>query len=128
MTTTTHSLVTPDLPIPRAPPFVGLSGRQAASALGRLLQRVVVEPGVITADGLNMAGQLLEVAVGRNQVRPAPDDKRFGDPAWTTNPIYRRLMQGYLVEREAVLGLVDQLELDYKSRERARFALSLFTE
>lgn len=37
-------------------------------------------------------------------------------------------MQSYLVERETLLGLVDQLELDYKSRERARFVLSRFTD
>jgi polyhydroxyalkanoate synthase subunit PhaC len=128
MTTTTNSVVSQDPPILGANPFVGLSGRQVAAAPGRLLQRVVVEPGVVTADGLNMAGRLLEVAVGRSQVGPAAGDKRFADPDWTTHPIYRRLMQSYLVERETLLGLVDQLELDYMSRERARFVLSLFTE
>jgi len=37
-------------------------------------------------------------------------------------------MQAYLVERNTLLGLVDDVELDHKSRERARFALSLLTE
>src|SRR6202035_1082723 len=55
-------------------------------------------------------------------------DKRFSDRPWTTNPLYRRVMQGYLVERNALLRLVDDVQLDHKSRERARFALTLFTE
>jgi polyhydroxyalkanoate synthase len=38
------------------------------------------------------------------------------------------VLQAYLVQARAVLGLVDDVELDPKSRERARFALSLFTE
>jgi polyhydroxyalkanoate synthase subunit PhaC len=115
-------------PVLGANPFVGLNRRQVAAALGRLLQRVVVEPGVATAGGLDAARQLVEVAIGRSEVAPAHGDKRFTDGAWTTNPLYHRLMQSYLIQRDALLALVDDVELDHKSRERARFALSLFTE
>ncbi len=45
-----------------------------------------------------------------------------------TTRVYRRLLQAYLVEARAVLDVVDEVELDPKSRERARFAVSLFTE
>ena len=111
-----------------ANPLVGLSRPQVAAALGRLLQRVAVEPGVAAATTLGAVSQLLEVLVGRSDVAPAPGDKRFTDPAWSYNPVYRRLLQAYLVEARAVLGVVDGLELDAKSRERARFAVSLLTE
>jgi len=117
-----------DPPVLGANPFVGLTRRQIAAALGRLLQRLAVEPGVIVADALDATNQLVKVLVGRSDVAPPPGDKRFMDEAWSTNPLYRRLLQAYLVERRAVLGLVDEVELDYKSRERARFALSLLTE
>ncbi len=111
-----------------ANPLVGLNRRQVAAALGRLLQRVAVEPGVVAATTLEAAGDLLEVLVGRSDVAPEPRDKRFADRAWSDNPAYRRLLQAYLVEARAVLGVVDEVELDPKSRERARFAMSLFTE
>ena len=68
------------------------------------------------------------MAIGRSAVAPPQGDKRFTDGAWTKNPLYHRLMQSYLIQREALLALVDDVELDHKSRERARFALSLFTE
>ena len=111
-----------------ANPLVGLNRRQVAAALGRLLQRVAVEPGVATATTLGSMGQLIEVVVGRSDVGPDPRDKRFKHPAWSNNPLYRRLLQAYLVEAGAVLDIVDGVELDPKSRERARFAVSLLTE
>jgi polyhydroxyalkanoate synthase len=111
-----------------ANPLVGLNRRQVTAALGRLLQRMAVEPGVVTATALGAAGQLVEVLVGRSDVAPEPRDRRFVDRAWSDNPLYRRLLQAYLVEARAVLDVVDEVELDPKSRERARFAMSLFTE
>jgi len=89
---------------------------------------MVVEPVVVLAGTWDAGQQLLRVAVGRSDVAPAPGDKRFAYPAWTSNPIYRRLLQTYLVEARSVVGLVDDLAMDHKSRERARFAVSLFTE
>jgi polyhydroxyalkanoate synthase subunit PhaC len=111
-----------------ANPLVGLNRRQVAAALGRLLQRVAVEPGVVTATTLGSLGQLLEVLVGRSDVGPDARDKRFAHPAWSDNPVYRRVLQAYLVEARAILEIVDDVELDLKSRERARFAVSLLTE
>jgi polyhydroxyalkanoate synthase subunit PhaC len=28
---------------------------------------------------------------GDHEIAPSPQDRRFADPAWTTNPAYRRL-------------------------------------
>jgi len=115
-------------PILGANPFVGLTRRQIAAALARLSQRVLVEPGVVTAHGLDTARELIEVAIGRSEVAPDHGDKRFNEEVWTNNRLFRRVKQGYLVQRNSLLKLVDDVGLDHKSRERARFALSLFTE
>jgi polyhydroxyalkanoate synthase len=117
-----------DPPVLGANPFVGLTRRQVGAALGRLLGRVAFEPGVVVTGGLEAARQLLGVARGRHDLSPDPSDKRFVDPAWASNPFYRRLLQAYLVQRDALFRLVDEVGLDPKSRERARLALSLVTE
>jgi len=88
----------------------------------------VVEPGVAAATVLDAAHQLVEVAVGRSDLTPAPGDKRFTHAAWTSNPLYHRLLQAYLIGASAMRSLVDEVDLDPKSRERARFAVSLVTE
>jgi polyhydroxyalkanoate synthase len=117
-----------DPPVLGANPFVGLTRRQVGAALGRLLGRVAFEPGLVVTGGVDAARQLIGVARGRNDLAPDPSDKRFVDPAWVSNPFYRRLLQAYLVERDALFRLVDEVGLDPNSRERARLALSLVTE
>jgi polyhydroxyalkanoate synthase len=108
--------------------FVGLTRKQMGAAVGRLLGRVAVEPGVVVTGAMGAARQLVDVARGRSQVAPAPSDKRFAESVWAHNPVYRRLLQAHLVGRSALLQLVDDAGLDDKSRERARLALSLITE
>jgi polyhydroxyalkanoate synthase subunit PhaC len=128
MSGTTDMIDRYDPPVLGANPFVGLTRRQVTAALARLAQRVAVEPGTATATALAATGQLIRVGVGRSDVAPSPGDRRFGDQAWRKNPVFRRLMQTYLVEQQAAHQLVDDVELDDKSRQRAHFAMSLMTE
>ncbi len=117
-----------DPPVLGANPFVGLTRRQIGAALGRLLGRVAVEPGVLVDGAVDAGRQLVDVARGRSDLAPVPSDKRFTDRAWVDNPVYRRVLQAYLVERDALFRLIDDVGLDDKSRERAHFAVSLVTE
>jgi poly[(R)-3-hydroxyalkanoate] polymerase subunit PhaC len=117
-----------DPPVLGANPFVGLTRRQVGAAVGRLLGRVAVEPGALVTGVVDTARQLVEVAAGHSQVAPDPSDKRFTDAAWADHGFYHRLLQAYLVGRDALLRLVDEVGLDPKSRDRARFAVSLLTE
>ena len=128
MTTISASFDRDDPPILGANPFVGLTRGQIAAALAQVAQRAAVEPGAALATGLGALGDLVRVAVGRSDVEPAKGDRRFADRAWRENPVFRRLMQAYLVEQRAAHRLVDEVELDRKSRDRAHFAMSLLTE
>ena len=111
-----------------ANPFVGLTREQVVAALARLGQRLAVEPGVAVATAVDSASELVRVAVGRSDVAPERGDRRFSDPTWQQNPVFRRLLQAYLVENDAAHRLIDEVELDTKSRARAHFAMSLLTE
>jgi polyhydroxyalkanoate synthase len=117
-----------DPPVLGANPFVGLTRGQVAAALARLAQRVAVEPGATAATAADAVGELLRVAVGRSDVGPGKGDRRFADSAWQRNPFFRRVMQAYLVEDRAAHSVIDNVDLDAKSRTRAHFAMSLLTE
>ncbi|HUJ67523.1 MAG TPA: alpha/beta fold hydrolase [Acidimicrobiales bacterium] len=117
-----------DPPVLGANPFVGLTRRQVTAALARVAQRAAVEPATAAATALDATGQLIRVGVGRSDVAPGPGDRRFADQAWRKNPVFRRLMQAYLIEQQAAHQLIDEIELDDKSRQRAHFAMSLMTE
>jgi polyhydroxyalkanoate synthase len=68
-----------------------------------------------------------KVLAGRSDISPARGDSRFRDDAWSENPAYRRLMQLYLLWSEAVLGAVDDAELEWREEFRARFFLTILT-
>lgn len=107
---------------------VALSPTQGIAAARRLVGTVVRQPRALTRRGVDLTAQLARVAVGTSGIEPDRKDGRFKDPAWQENPVYKRLGQSYLAWNRAVLGVVDDLELDEKSKLRAQFLLRLLTE
>jgi polyhydroxyalkanoate synthase len=73
--------------------------------------------------------ELTRIAWGLSPVAPAKGDRRFDDPAWTSNPVFRMIQQSYLASAGALDKIVDQLgEGQNESRaERARFAANVVT-
>lgn len=95
-----------------------------AGAVGAVVRRTGPSaPGRAAALGLEWT----RIALGRSDIRPAPRDWRFANRAWSEHPLYRRLAQGYLAWTDAVMGMAEGTGLDWRTEERARFALSLFT-
>ena len=109
-------------------PLITLDRSQLLAAAGRVGVRAVLEPRVFGRAVAGVGRELAEIAWGRSTRSPDPTDKRWADPAFRDNPVYHRVMQGYLAVRAGVHRLVDEVKLDPKSRERGRFVLSVLTE
>jgi polyhydroxyalkanoate synthase len=92
-------------------------GLEAVRLAGGLARR----PGTVVRRGSALAGELGKVALGRSERRPQRGDRRFADPGWSENPVFRRLMQAYLATGETVTGLVDDAQLDWGDNRKARF-------
>lgn len=62
-----------------------------------LLERggVPTEAGSV-GHGLRYVGQLASIATGGSPIHASKPERRLTDPAFTDNPIYRRVMQSYL--------------------------------
>lgn len=80
---------------------------------------------MISARGRAFVRELGAIAVGRSERKPPASDRRFADAAFRDHPLYRRLMQGYLAWRDALLGLVDEILGNGERAARTRFVLSL---
>jgi polyhydroxyalkanoate synthase subunit PhaC len=60
---------------------------------------------------------------------PEPGDKRFSNPAWTTNPYFDALKQGYLLASKAVLDSVDRADgVDETTKRRVKFFAKQFVD
>jgi polyhydroxyalkanoate synthase len=122
-------LVTPDAgAVGGANPLVPVRLVDAAGALGRWAGALAARPPRLAGQGARLGAELARVVAGRSGLAPEPGDRRFADPTWADNPLYRRILQGYLACREAVHGSVAAAGLDGRASDQARFVLALLTE
>jgi polyhydroxyalkanoate synthase len=110
-----------------------VGGAEALASLDplRLLGALadLADPWPVTTESVRAAVELARVAIGTSEVAIPPRDKRFADPAWRENPLYRRWAQGYLVWTDAIerLASTRRLREDWRRESRARFASALLT-
>ena len=109
-------------------PFTGFGFRQAAGILRFAGRQAVREPQALLRGASGASRELLRVGLGKSEVAPDKGDKRFADPAWRENPVYRAVMQTYLYLGSGVDGVADNLGVEGVNAERARFALTLVRE
>ena len=96
---------------------------QAVMALASVLARrqTVHQAGALV-------GALGQVLTARSTLAPNPRDRRFTDPAWSQNPLFRRIGQTYLAATRALDTLVDEFAThtgDHRTAQRARFAADI---
>src|SRR4051812_35448322 len=79
-----------------------------------LARGLATKPDVLGRRALGLAGELGRIGVGRSEVEPNKKDKRFADPAWSGNPLLRRVMQAHLATAQTAEQLVEDAELDWQ--------------
>ncbi|MDA3921882.1 MAG: alpha/beta fold hydrolase [Salinisphaera sp.] len=79
-------------------------------------------PIILARVEAGLAIEMARIALGWSQLAPDPDDRRFEHEAWQTNPLFRRVLQGYLAWSQALLELLDSLQLSAGRRRRLLFA------
>ncbi|HTP23080.1 MAG TPA: alpha/beta fold hydrolase [Solirubrobacteraceae bacterium] len=91
----------------------------AAVKVGAGLAR---HPGRVVGRAAGLGATLARTAAGRSDLAPARGDRRFADPAWEGNWMFRRLLQGYLAIGDTVDGLIADADVDWRAERRARLA------
>lgn len=100
------------------------SGGELIGALARPLLHV----SAVGKESMAFGAELFRVGLGRSEVAPSRGDRRFRDPAWEENPLYRRLAQSYLAACEAAERLVEETdEGSWRDREKTRFTMGIVT-
>ena len=97
---------------------------QEPGAAGALLGALARTPGILDR-GASLAGEVAAAVLGRSTIAPHKGDRRFADPAWESHPFYRRLGQAYLAVERAIGDAVEDADIDWSTRERARFAAGI---
>lgn len=101
--------------------FVGSRWGEALTGGRELLGVLASHPLALARAQARLSVEMARIAVGRSQLQPAPDDRRFTDPAWQRNPAFARVLQSYLAWSSALLELVHALRLGADQRRRLLF-------
>ena len=97
--------------------------QEAASGLGKALSQGTT----VARETARLGLELTRIAWGLSDVAPAKGDRRFADPAWTSNPAFRMIQQSYLASAGALDRIVTAMG-DGSSNtraEQARFAADI---
>ena len=102
--------------------------REAGGALRFLGQVAIRHPRAVLRTVPDLGQELVKISLGRSQVAPEKGDKRFADPAWQQNPLFRATMQSYLTWGAGMERYLDNLGLKGMAVERTRFGVVLLRE
>jgi polyhydroxyalkanoate synthase subunit PhaC len=109
-------------------PFVGFTTRDVLQVIRSIGEHMMMQPTVVMEQQAALVRELIGVMAGQSRLAPEPGDRRFEDPTWSTSPLYRGWMQGYLAWRGALHALVDTMGKPPAKTARAHFVVSLLTE
>jgi polyhydroxyalkanoate synthase len=101
-----------------------VAGPSAGDLAGAMLAALTQGQAVARASG-RLGVELAKIALGQSSVEPPRGDRRFADPAWTANPLFRRIKQGYLASARALTSVVGELGAggaNPRQAELAKFA------
>jgi polyhydroxyalkanoate synthase len=110
-----------------ANPFVRVDPTQTLTATGKIAARALTRPTFLLRKARALAGEGRAILTGEGET-PLPGDRRFADPSWQSNFFYRRWLQAYLVLERELKSLADEVAVDERDADRARFALSLLAD
>ena len=94
-----------------------------AAAAAKVTRGLAVRPRRVARHARALGTEFVLVARGTSEVRPPKGDRRFSDPAWDTNWLLRRIMQGYLTVGSTADELITDASVDWRSERQARFAI-----
>ncbi|MGW6199937.1 PHA/PHB synthase family protein [Kribbella sp. NPDC055110] len=128
MTTTADELAAPlDLLLTSA--AIGPLRRFTPNAAwARMAAGLAARPRTLGHRAAHLAGELGEIAIGHSDRAASRRDRRFTDPAWTQNPILRRIVQAYLAAAETAAALPSDAGLDWRDTQRMTFVLDNLVE
>jgi len=100
-------------------------------AMARFATHLAARPQQLAGRLAGLGRELGLIAAGRSGVAAGPRDRRFADPAWTGNPLLRRVLQAYLAGTATLTQLqadAGDAGLGWADAERVSFQLGNLAE
>ncbi len=102
---------------------LGIDGKAFLDTWGEIFETSMQQPNAVWQAAQSFLGDAADIVLGRSHLSPAANDKRFDDPAWQENAVYRRLGQAYVAWTNSLDEWLTASGLEGMQRERARYVL-----
>ena len=109
-------------------PVIGLRGKDLLTSARMVLVQAIKQPLHSAKHATHFAVELKRVMLGQSELTPEDSDRRFNDPAWSQNPLYRRYLQTYLAWRKELHDWIEDSNLTEQDTSRGHFVINLMTE
>lgn len=109
-------------------PVVGLRRKDLLTTARMVLRQALKQPFHSVKHIAHLSVELKNVMLGKSALQPSDDDRRFNDPAWSQNPMYRRYLQTYLAWRKELHDWIGDSNLSPQDINRGHFVINLMTE
>ena len=81
-------------------PIIALRKKDLLASAKMVLTQAIKQPLHSVKHVAHFGVELKNVMFGKSALVPEGDDRRFNDPAWSQNPLYKRYLQTYLAWRK----------------------------
>jgi polyhydroxyalkanoate synthase subunit PhaC len=123
---------------PESGVFADMDSAGLGDALRQVARASLTSPAALTSAAVRLAGDLARVPIvsaarwlGSDVEPPVPvdpKDRRFADPAWTTNPAFYALRLAYLAASRFARDVVGSAELEVDVARKATLAVDLLLD
>ena len=109
-------------------PVIGIRGKDLLTSARMVLTQALKQPFHSAKHVAHFGLELKNVVLGQSALKPEDGDRRFADPAWSQNPLYRRYLQTYLAWRKELHDWIEHSSLSEQDASRGHFVINLMTE
>ena len=109
-------------------PIIALRKKDLLASARMVLTQAIKQPLHSVKHVAHFGVELKNVMLGKSPLVPEGDDRRFNDPAWSQNPLYKRYLQTYLAWRKELHDWIDDSNLSAHDISRGHFVINLMTE
>ncbi|HRE16892.1 MAG TPA: alpha/beta fold hydrolase [Rhodocyclaceae bacterium] len=124
----TASVTGQPMSVPGPNHYVGLHPTDVLTGIGEMSQKIAMQPDLLLKQNASLTAEFSAIFAGTSLLAPDPNDRRFSDADWHTNPFFRSQLQHYLASSNALHQLIDHAGLDNNTYERMRYLASLFND
>ncbi|MEM7768845.1 MAG: alpha/beta fold hydrolase [Pseudomonadota bacterium] len=105
--------------------LVGFRRSEVVKSLGIMAGYIAKQPKPFAKHVGAYGRELFDIVKGDSDLAPHPKDRRFQDPTWSKNPIYKRGLQSWLAMRRELDGWIKDSQMHPADKARAKFVTDL---